>query len=130
MWGYILIIHCAHSDPIILLVGQGFAYCSFAAVLWPSISIVLEPKYLGLGYGFVFSIQSIGLSIFPLIIATVYMDSNEKYIPNVEIFFMCLALIAFAFGCLLNYLDYKYHYGFNSATGKPTVITDNEKIDQ
>ena len=49
----LLLVHMAvaFSDIsiIILLCGQGFAYCAFAAVLWPSISLVLEPQYYGLG---------------------------------------------------------------------------------
>ena len=100
-------------NPVVLLVGQGLAYCSFGAVLWPSISYVVQSKYLGIGYGFVFSIQNIGMTIFPPIIATIYTDSNDKYIPNVEIFFIGCGIVSFILGCILNYCDYMYKFGLN-----------------
>jgi MFS family permease len=55
-------------DPIGPLVGQGLAYSAFAAVLWPSVPLVCEQKFIGLGYGIVTSVQNIGLAVFPVII--------------------------------------------------------------
>ena len=34
---------------VVLLSGQGFAYCIFAAVLWPSVSLVLDRSNYGIG---------------------------------------------------------------------------------
>ena len=56
-------------DPIGPLVGQGLAYAGFAAVLWPSVPLVVDQRLIGLGYGVVTSIQNIGLASFPLIVA-------------------------------------------------------------
>ena len=34
-------------DPIVILLFQGIAYASFAAVTWPSIPLVVEERYTG-----------------------------------------------------------------------------------
>lgn len=105
----------SNVSPIGPLVGQGLAYSGFAAVLWPSLPLVVEPKYIGLGYGFVTAIQNIGLACFPLIIAQIYMDNGEHYIPAVEFFFMCLAVGGVLVGLYLNYYDYHHDNIFNAA---------------
>jgi MFS family permease len=101
-------------DPIGPMVGQGLAYSGFAAVLWPSIPLVIPAKFTGLGYGVVTAIQNGGLAIFPLIIAAIYSDSNDHYIPNVEYFFVGLAVLGTLVGFYLNYYDYQNDSLFNS----------------
>jgi hypothetical protein len=124
----LLIVHSllgfTSVDPVGPLVGQGLSYSGFAAVLWPSIPLVVEPKYIGLGYGFVTAVQNIGLACFPLIIATIYIQSGERYIPNVELFFMCLAAFGMLVGLYLNYYDINNNNIFNSP-GKPIIAIDD-----
>lgn len=96
-------------SPIGPLVGQGIAYSLFAAVLWPSIPLVIEERLIGLAYGVTFSIQNIGLSCLPLIIASIYLDSDSHYIPNVEYFIVLLALLGLVAAIYLNFLDYFYY---------------------
>lgn len=96
------------------MVGQGLAYSGFAAVLWPSIPLVVPAKYTGLGYGVVTAIQNGGLALFPLMIAAIYSSSNDHYIPNVEYFFVALAVLGTIVGFYLNYYDYKNDSIFNS----------------
>ena len=96
------------------MVGQGLAYSGFAAVLWPSIPLVIPAKFTGLGYGVVTAIQNAGLALFPLLIAYIYSQSNDKYIPNVEYFFVSLAVLGTAVGFYLNYYDYQNDSIFNS----------------
>lgn len=93
-------------DPVGPLVGQGLAYSGFASVLWPSVAMVVEDKLVGLGYGIVVSIQNMGLAIFPVIIAQIYSDSDNEYIPNVEVFFVALAIIGTLIGVYLNFYDF------------------------
>ena len=38
-------------SPVGPLVGQGLSYAGFAAVIWPSIPLVVAPKFIGLAYG-------------------------------------------------------------------------------
>lgn len=114
----------AYSDvsPVGPLVGQGLAYCGFAAVIWPSVALVVEPRLVGLAYGTAFSIQNIGLATFPLIIASIYSNSGDKYIPNVELFFAIVAMLGTAIGFYLNFYDYFF---LNSILNKPTQVTDD-----
>jgi hypothetical protein len=95
-------------NPIGPLVGQGLAYSCFAAVLWPSVGLVVEQRLVGFGYGIVVSVQNMGLASFPLIIAAIYAAANDKYIPNVEIFFISCAWLGVIIGLYLNFVDYYY----------------------
>lgn len=108
------------------LVGQGLAYSFFAAVLWPSVPLVMEQKYIGLGYGIVTSIQNGGLALFPLIISLIVKNSNNNYIPNAEVFFITLAALGVLVGMYLNYYDYNNNNVFNSPGKK---IDDNDNND-
>ena len=58
-------------DPVGPLVGQGLAYAGFAAVLWPSVPLVVEERLIGLGYGVVTSVQNLGLASFPQIVGAI-----------------------------------------------------------
>jgi MFS family permease len=116
------------------MVGQGLAYAGFAAVLWPSVPLVVERKLTGLGYGVMTSIQNLGLAIFPLIIAAIYTDSNSEYIPNVEIFFVSLAVLGVLVGIYLNIYDLSHNNVFNAPRAKAAqydpllVLDDDEEV--
>ena len=73
---------------------------------------------LGLAYGVVTSVQNAGLALFPLIIATIYNYSNSTYIPNVEYFFIFLALKGVIIGIYLNFNDY---YNGNKILNSPSL---------
>jgi MFS family permease len=98
------------------MVGQGLAYSAFAAVIWPSVPIVCEKKYIGLGYGAITSIQNAGLASFPLIVAAIYESSGDEYIPNCEFFFVSLAVLGVVVGIWLNVYDMGHGNVFNSPT--------------
>jgi MFS family permease len=115
------------------MVGQGLAYAGFAAVLWPAVPLVVEKKLIGLAYGVMTSIQNFGLAVFPLIIAAIYSDSNDEYIPNVEIFFIALACLGTAVGFYLNYYDIHNHNVFNAPRSAatmydPLLVLDEEEV--
>lgn len=127
----LIIVHSllgfTNVDPVGPLVGQGLAYSAFAAVLWPSIPLVVEAKFIGLGYGLVTSVQNAGLAIFPLIVASIYTSSNEEYIPNAEVFFVILATFGFLVGLYLNYYDYNNDGVFNSPTKSYDKLEDEDE---
>lgn len=114
-------------DPVGPLVGQGLSYSGFAAVLWPSVPLVVQKQYIGLAYGVVTSVQNIGLASFPLIIATIYTDSDDQYIPNVEYFFVGLAVCGTLVGFYLNYYDHHHGHIFNSPSGRGVDSDGDEK---
>jgi hypothetical protein len=95
-------------DPIGPLVGQGLAYAGFAAVIWPSVPLIVPARLVGLAYGVAFSVQNAGLASFPLIIADIYTESGNTYIPNVELFFVLVAATGVLVGLYLNYYDFFY----------------------
>lgn len=109
------------------MVGQGLAYSAFAAVIWPSVPLVVEKKYIGLGYGAITSIQNAGLAGFPLIVAAIYQGSDDEYIPNVELFFVALAVLGVAVGIYLNVYDLANGNIFN-APGKKDVDEEYETL--
>eukprot|EP00520_Triparma_pacifica_P017792 CAMPEP_0118668346 /NCGR_PEP_ID=MMETSP0785-20121206/20294_1 /TAXON_ID=91992 /ORGANISM="Bolidomonas pacifica, Strain CCMP 1866" /LENGTH=588 /DNA_ID=CAMNT_0006562907 /DNA_START=19 /DNA_END=1785 /DNA_ORIENTATION=+ len=110
----------AYSDgsPVPPLIGQGLAYSLFAAVLWPSVPFTVEPKSVGTAYGLITAIQNSGLAAFPLIISALYDASDNKYIPNVELFFTGCAIAGVAVGILLNIMDARNGGKLNSKDGK------------
>lgn len=96
----------SNCSPVGPLVGQGLAYSGFASVVWPSVAMVVDDHLVGLGYGIVVSIQNMGLAVFPVIIASIYSDANNEYIPTVELFFVVLAVAGTLIGVYLNFYDH------------------------
>ena len=71
-----------------------------------------------------FAIQNCGQAVFPLVIAQVYFESSNHYIPNCEIVFVCFSSIAAAVGLVLCYYDCTHNGVFNSPSGMPVAAGD------
>lgn len=129
--GALILVHSllgfSNVNPVGPLVGQGLSYAMFAAVIWPSIPLVIEPQYVGLGFGVTTAIQNLGLALFPIIIAALYSSDDNSYIPVAEEFFVSLACLGMLVGLYLNYYDYHHNNIFNSP-GHHTV-PGNEDLD-
>lgn len=121
----LVIVHAflGYSDvsPIGPMVGQGLAYACFAAVIWPSVALIVESRVVGLAYGVIVSIQNFGLAVFPLIIASIYSSHDDQYIPSAEAFFIVLATLGAVIGFYLNYYDY---YHMNNILNVPQAPKD------
>jgi hypothetical protein len=108
----ILIVHLSlgftNVNPIYPLIGQGTAYTAFACVLWPSVPLVIEERSTGLAFGIVTSSLNMGCAIIPLVVAFLYNQDNNHYIPNIPIFFATLGGIGTILAIYLNYYDYYY----------------------
>ena len=70
--------------------------------------------------------QSLGLASFPLLVAYVYEESGEKYIPNCEFIFAGFAILGITFGFILNLLDYNNNWALNSRSGKASKQASEE----
>ena len=118
------------SSPIGPMVGQGIAYSLYAAVLWPSVPLAVPKKYTGTAFGVITSIQNIGLALFPLIIAAIYNSSGQRYIPNVEFFFMACAAAGIVVGIVMNRLDKHHGNKLNGASSDDmtTTAAEDEEI--
>ena len=95
------------------LIGQGIAYALFSAVIWPSVAMVVEKKMTGTAYGIILSMQNTGLALFPLLVATIYKHSNQRYLPNVELLFAACAAVGSIAGAPLYILDRRNGYKLN-----------------
>ena len=102
-----LCLALTHTSPVIPLVGQGLAYVCYAAVIWPSVPLTVKEESVGTAFGAIVAIQNIGLALFPLIIAAIYTASDDKYIPNVEYFFVFCAIFGTGVSIVLNVIDGK-----------------------
>jgi MFS family permease len=137
----LIIVHLlmakTNANPIGPMVGQGIAYSAFAAVIWPSVPVVVQMKLIGLGYGVITSVQNAGLAFFPLIVASIYKSSGDEYIPQVEYFFVGLACLGVFVGIILNIYDMQHDHIFNRPKGKglsvagpdfePLIVMDEDE---
>jgi MFS family permease len=105
-------------NPVVPLIGQGLAYALYSSVLWPSVTLTVSKELTGTAFGTITSIQNIGLALFPIVVAAIYSRSGQRYIPHVEVFFTCCAVIGSFLGILLNILDRRTGNKLNSIDGK------------
>jgi MFS family permease len=105
-------------NPVFAMIGQGLAYALYSCVLWPSVTLTVRKELTGTAFGTITSIQNIGLALFPLMVAAIYSRSGQRYIPHVEVFFTCCAVIGSFIGILLNILDRRTGNKLNSIDGK------------
>lgn len=83
--------------PVVPLVLMGISYSILAASLWPMVAFLVDKKMLGTAYGFMQSIQNLGLAVMNIFTGMI-LDSYGYFM--LEIFFIiCLeiALLAAAF---------------------------------
>ena len=66
-----------------------------------------------------------GCAVIPLIIAAIYSDSDDHYIPNVEILFVCLASVGFCVGLYMNFYD--VHHDSILNRGAPATDPSSRK---
>ncbi|KAK6478695.1 major facilitator superfamily domain-containing protein 1 isoform X1 [Huso huso] len=81
-------------NPWIAMSLLGLSYSLLACALWPMVAFVVPEHQLGTAYGFMQSIQNLGLAL--ISIASGYILDNHGYL-FLEVFFsacVCLALIA------------------------------------
>ncbi|XP_031573119.1 major facilitator superfamily domain-containing protein 1-like [Actinia tenebrosa] len=84
-------------NPFIAMSILGVGYSLLACALWPLVSLVVPEYQLGTAYGFMQSIQNLGLAVITQV-AGIIVDSNGYLI--LEVFFigwLCVALIAAIF---------------------------------
>lgn len=58
---------CASWVPLMPLILTGVFYATYAAIFWPCVPVVVEPKLCGTAFGVVNAVQNINLAISPLV---------------------------------------------------------------
>jgi MFS family permease len=112
-------------NPVVPLIGQGIGYALYSSVLWPSVTLTVDKELIGTAFGTITSIQNIGLGLFPIVVAAIYNRSGQRYIPHVEVFFACCAVIGSFLGIFLILLDRRTGNKLNSIDGKGDVAVES-----
>jgi MFS family permease len=107
--------------PIFIL---GVAFSLVPAAMWPSVAKIVETNKIGTAYGLMFTIQNIGLMIFPMLIGYVLDVSNPGVAEalaqggtavynytNPTIMLAALGLLGVLFAFLLKHDDKTSGYG-------------------
>ena len=102
----------------------GVAFSLVPAAMWPSLAKIIENNKLGTAYGIMFSIQNIGLWLFPLLIGKILDASNpgitQEMITSKEAYFnytnpmimlAFLGILGIVFALLLKREDKVSGYG-------------------
>lgn len=119
----------SESSPVVPLIGQGVAYALFASVIWPSVPLTVEERLTGTAFGVITGIQNIGLTVFPIIVATIFHNSGDRFIPGVEFLFVACALVGVVAGIFLNLIDFKSggHLNYTKTTKNEEIVKGEQE---
>ncbi len=67
-----------YINPIVPLVLLGIAIALVPAAMWPSVAKIVDEKRIGSAYGAMFSIQNLGLFIFPILAGSILDTTNSN----------------------------------------------------
>eukprot|EP00984_Skeletonema_dohrnii_P023607 scaffold12702_cov119-Skeletonema_dohrnii-CCMP3373.AAC.4 len=99
-----LLLLLKRGSLIPALVLEGIGNSIGVSALCPSVALVVDQSVSGLAFGLYTSIQNLGLTIIPLIVASIYSHAG-KYLPAVELLLICIAALGVMFGMLIMYAD-------------------------
>mmetsp|Transcript_3565 Transcript_3565/g.10993 ORF Transcript_3565/g.10993 Transcript_3565/m.10993 type:complete len:159 (+) Transcript_3565:148-624(+) len=81
-----------------LLVGLGLGYSCFAAVVWPSVPIVVQRSQVGTAYGLLTALQNCGLFLTPILVSMIFdrtsMINPANPYSGVQTLFACQGALA------------------------------------
>lgn len=105
-------------SPYVLMVFLGIAFSLVPAAMWPTMVNMVKEKQIGTAYGLMYSIQNLGLFVFPLL-AGIILDATNKgnsgaldYTYTI-LMFAGLGLVGLLFAFLLLGYDKKSGKGIN-----------------
>ncbi|XP_071950210.1 lysosomal dipeptide transporter MFSD1-like [Antedon mediterranea] len=105
-------------NPFITMSVMGIAYSLLACALWPIVAYIMPEHQLGTSYGFMQSIQNLGLAVVPMIAGKILDESGYLIL---EVFFsvmLCASLIA----SLILYLVDQSEGGFLNMSAKEREV--------
>lgn len=103
-------------SPYILMVILGLAFSLVPAAMWPSVAKMVDEKRIGSAYGFMFSVQNLGLWAFPILAGMILDNTNQEGAQVLDytytmLMFSCLGVVGFLFALLLKREDKISGYG-------------------
>ncbi|XP_076838241.1 lysosomal dipeptide transporter MFSD1 isoform X2 [Brachyhypopomus gauderio] len=81
-------------NPWIAMVIMGVSYSLLACALWPMVAFVVPEHQLGTAYGFMQSIQNLGLALVSMAAGSILDSRGYLFLEVFFCAFICLALIA------------------------------------
>ncbi len=119
-------------SPYIPMFILGVAFSLVPAAMWPSLAKIIENNKIGTAYGIMFSIQNVGLWVFPLLIGKILDASNpgitQEMIKNNEAYFnytnpmlmlAFLGILGIIFAFLLRREDRASGFGLEQPNRQP-----------
>lgn len=79
-----LMFALTYIEPRVPIVLLGIAFSLVPAAMWPAVTKIVPNSKIGTAYGFMFSVQNIGLFVFPMLIGFVVDTSNPNYRTSVD----------------------------------------------
>lgn len=123
----LLIVHLTFAftyvTPYLLMIILGIAFSLVPASMWPAVAKMVDEKRIGTAYGLMFSIQNIGLWIFPILAGVLLDRTNPPGTANLDytatiIMFALLGLVGLVFAILLKREDKISGYGLELPSNK------------
>ncbi len=102
--------------PYVMMVVLGLAFSLVPAAMWPSVAKMIDEKRIGSAYGFMFSVQNLGLWAFPILAGMILDGTNPVGTESLDytytmIMFSGLGIVGFIFALLLKREDKVSGYG-------------------
>ncbi|MFP4289361.1 MAG: MFS transporter [Bacteroidales bacterium] len=79
-----LMFALTYIEPRVPIVLLGIAFSLVPAAMWPAVTKIVPNSKIGTAYGFMFSVQNIGLFVFPMLIGFVVDASNPNYRASID----------------------------------------------
>jgi MFS family permease len=120
-----LVLSLTYISPYIAMFALGIAFSLVPAAMWPSVALIVDEKKLGTAYGFMTSIQNVGLWAFPILAGWILDSTNAGVKPEsgalnytwTIMLFVILGVLGLVFAFALKRADKsKGGYGLENAS--------------
>lgn len=112
-------------NPWVAMTVMGLAYSILACALWPLVAYLVPEHQLATAYGFMQSIQNLGLGLISLLAGSI-LDSKGYFM--LEIFFCMCISVALIATLLLYIVDFSRGSGLNMSAKERDVKREQERL--
>ena len=116
----LLLVHLSFAytyiPPFIPMILLGIAFSLIPATMWPSMVKLVDDKIIGTAYGLMYSIQNLGLFLFPILAGIILDVSNPDNPETLDYtatmtMFVILSAFGLLFAIMLKNQDSKHGFG-------------------
>ncbi|KAJ7328137.1 Major facilitator super domain-containing protein 1 [Desmophyllum pertusum] len=112
-------------NPFVAMSIMGVSYSMLACALWPLVSLVVPEHQLGTAYGFMQSIQNLGLAVISQVAGTIV---DKKGYLVLEVFFCAWLCVALITSILLYLVDSAKRTGLNLSTYERRQLAAQSRV--